>query len=163
MKIYSNSKVTDPGKKKKGDDPNPNPTYTPGKTKKTYTSGRSLTGHKDYGKENPKNKDAKFIEDARAKKQDIAYKDGKPYRAGYTTETREEGTFTPGKIPIPKPTIKIKVTSSKPEQKPVKKEVKATNKKSGKLKPMGMTYGTDSPKKGGGTAYKKKVRGLLNR
>lgn len=79
-----------------------------GKEKKTYTPARAFTGHAEYGKENPNNPDAKFIEDARKKKQDIAYdKDQKPYRAGVTTISKDpdkgfskltihKGSSTPG-------------------------------------------------------------------
>ncbi len=91
MKTYSNK--IDPPKKKKS---NAEITLTRGKEEKTYTPARELTGDKRYGKENPKNKDAKFIEDARAKKQDIAYKDGKPYRAG-NTEVKK----SPDKVGVP--------------------------------------------------------------
>ena len=157
MKVYSN--VTDPGKKKKSDG---YPTYTPGKETKTYTSSRALTGDKRYGKEDPKNKDAAFIEEARKKKQDIAYKDGKPYRAGTTTVTKEEGRFTSPKIPIQKPG-RVPLPTVKKEV--VKKEVKATKKSAGKLKPMAMTYGTSKVSKGketGGNKYKNKVRAIIN-
>lgn len=156
MKTYSN--VTDPGKKKKGASSSGYPTYTPPKEKKEYTPTRALTGDKRYGKENSAGKDADFIEKARAKKQDIAYdKDKKPYRAGVTTVTKEPGKFTAAKVAIPTPTrmsIKSNVVAKK------KPEVKATGHKTGKLKPMAMTYGTDSPK-GGGTKYKNKVKSLL--
>lgn len=159
MLIRSNkTKLTDPGKKKNNG--SKYPTYTEGKETKTYTPTRALTGDKRYGKENPKNADAPFIEKARSKKQDIAYdKSGKPYRAGVTTTTKEPGKFTAAKIGIEKP----KINTKKPAATAPKKEVKATKKKTGKLKPMAMTYGTDSPKRGGGTSYKNKVRGLLKR
>lgn len=163
MKVYSN--VTDPGKKKKKNGSS-YPEYTPGKETKTYTSSRALTGDPRYGKENPKGKDAPFIEKAREKKQDIAYdKSGKTYRAGVTTVTKEPGKFTAAKIAIDKPTIKLSKSVTKPTKPTVtaKKEVKSTGSKKGKLKPMSMTYGTDSPKKGGGTSYKNKVKSLLGR
>lgn len=137
-----------------------------GEETKTYTPSRALTGDKRYGKENPANKDAKFIEDARANKQDISYKDGKPYRAG-TTTTSKSPDRVDVKIPVKKP--EFKPTSNTPAKTPAKKnpEVKPIKKSSGssggRLKPMAMTYGTDSPTKGGGTMYKNKVRAILKR
>lgn len=73
-----------------------------------YKAERTFTGNPAYGKESPKNKDASFIEEARAKKQDIAYdNEGKPYRAGQTTVIKKPDQFT----------TKIKVT---PDIRPVK-------------------------------------------
>ena|SRR6478672_733983 len=123
---------------------------TPGKETKSYTPARTFSGHPAYGKDNPSKKDPEFIEKARSEKKDIAYdKAGKPYRAGYT-ETKKE----PDQV-----SAKIKVV---PDIRPVKLQTKVIvrhkeGQKSGKLKPMGMTYGTDSPN-GGGTKYKMKVR-----
>ena len=125
--------------------------FSRGKETKTYTSARSFTGNPAYGKDNPSKPDPEFVEKARAEKKDIAYdKAGKPYRAGYT-ETKKE----PDQV-----STKIKVV---PDIRPVKLQTKVlvkhkTGQQSGKLKPMGMTYGTDSPSKGGGTKYKMKVK-----
>jgi hypothetical protein len=78
-------------------------TFERGKTTKSYEAKRVHTGHPAYGKEDPSKKDAAFIEEARKKKQEIAYdKEGKPYRAGVTTETK-----TPDKIGITKTKIRI--------------------------------------------------------
>lgn len=151
MKTYSN-KVIDPKKKKSS----VTMTVTPGKEKSEYKSTRVLSGHPEYGKEKASNKDAKFIEDARKKKEDVVYKDGKPYRAGTTTTTKEKD----------KVAIDVKVEHPKFKMVPAKekgsfKEPGASKTK--KLKPMAMTYGTDSPTKGGGTKYKNKVKSLLGR
>lgn len=158
MKTYSN-KAIDPTDKKK---PKSNVTYNleRGKEKKEYKAERTLSGHPEYGKENASNKDAKFIEDARAKKEDIAYKDGKPYRAGTTTVTKTPDKFSMD-VKVDKPNFKPVSKPAVPEKK--KEEGGNTGKKMGKLKPMAMTYGTDSPTKGGGTMYKKKVRSLMGR
>lgn len=76
---------------------------TPSKTTKTYAPARTHTGHPAYGKENPKNKDAAFIEEGRKKKQDIVHdSEGKPFRAGFTTEKT-----TPVKLTATTPKIKI--------------------------------------------------------
>lgn len=154
MKIRSNK--IDPPKKKKTE---AELTFKRGSEERTYTPARTLTGDKRYGKENTKNKDAKFIEDARSKKQDIAYKNGKPYRAGYT-ETKKNPDQVKVKMNVTPDIKKVemkKVTTKKPETKPV--SGKKIGKSSGKLKPMAMTYGTDSPKSGG-TKYKNKVKAL---
>jgi hypothetical protein len=92
-----------------------------GKETRTYTPARALTGDKRYGKESPEKEDPKFIEDARSAKQDIAYKDGKPYRAGFTSVTKEPDKFTT-KIDVHPKISKIKVIE---EDAP-----KASNKKS---------------------------------
>jgi len=87
-------------------------TFERGKTTKHYESKRVHTGHAAYGKENPNNKDAAFIEEARKKKQDIAYdKDKKPYVAGETTTTK-----TPDKIGITK--VKLRIVPPKTPVKP---------------------------------------------
>jgi len=157
MKTYSN-KAIDPPKKKVQS--NVTLGFQKGSEKKEYTPTRVLSGHPEYGKESSSNKDAKFIEDARAKKEDIAYKDGKPYRAGTTTVTKTPDKFTTN-VTVDKPNFK---PVSKPAMEEKKKpEANNTGKKMAKLKPMAMTYGTDSPTKGGGTMYKKKVRSLLGR
>jgi len=160
MKTYSNK--TGPGQPKKS---GVSLSFKRGAETKTYTPSRALTGDKRYGKENAENKDADFIEDARAKKQDIAYKDGKPYRAGVTT-VKKDADKVDVQIPVNKPEIK-KVTP-KPaavveNKKTPAPEKKSTGKSGGRLKPMAMTYGTDSPTKGGGTMYKNKVRAILKR
>lgn len=162
MKIRSNK--IDPPKKKKESSSSVELSIKPGKEKSTYTPARALTGDTRYGKEDASKKDAKFIEEARAKKQDIAYKDGKPYRAGTTTTTKEKDQVSIT-IKNDRPKIKnVPLTSSKPAEKKVeKKQVKSSGKSSGKLKPMAMTYGTDHPTKGGGTMYKKKVRAIRGR
>lgn len=137
-----------------------------GEEKKEYTPTRALTGDKRYGKENAANKDAKFIEEAREKKQDIAYKGGKPYRAGVTTTSKQPDKVNVN-IPVKKPNIApvaSKVADKKPvDTKPAPTKKPSSAKSPGKLKPMAMTYGTDSPSKGGGTMYKNKVRALLKR
>jgi hypothetical protein len=168
MKIYSN--VTDPGKKKKitkttvkkvGSAPKKESgvemTFERGKTTREYTPADVRTGDKRYGPESKTKPTPAFVKEAQAKKKDIVMKGGKPYRAGYT-EVKEDA---------PKFSSKIKVT---PDVRPVKtttttvtKEKKASGKSGSKLKPMAMTYGTDSPTKGGGTKYKKKVRSLMKR
>jgi hypothetical protein len=98
------------------------PTFKRGKETKTYDKARTFTGLKDYGKENPNNKDAEFIEEARRKKQDIAYdKEGKPYRAGHTTVTKAADKFSADvKVGIPKITKEEKVVYE--EEKPKEKE-----------------------------------------
>lgn len=125
------------------------PTITHGQDKSTYTPARTMTGDKRYGNESAGNKDAKFIQDARDKKQDIARdSEGKPYRAGYTKTERTPDSISPTKINVPK--LKLAV-----QQKTLYDRT-ATEKPT-KLKAMGMTYGTDSAK-GGGTSRKMKVR-----
>ena len=135
-------------------------TLTPGKEKTEYKEARVHSGHPEYGKENPNNKDAKFIEDARKKKQDIAYdKDNKPYKAGTTTTTKEKDKVAINVDVVHRPLKMV------PAQEAAKtSEAKKTgSSKMKRLKPMAMTYGTDSPTKGGGTMYKRKVRSLLGR
>lgn len=120
---------------------------TPGKTTKTYTPARELTGHKEYGKENAKNKDAAFIEEARKKKQDIAYdKDQKPYRAGVTTETS-----TPPKLSITTPKIRIAKVSSNKAVKPKKsaEEIRSENDKPTTRKLPRIAYLRNKDAKGG--------------
>ena len=60
-----------------------------GKETRKYSPIRELTGDPRYGKESPSNKDPDFVERARAAKVDVVRKDGKPYRAGVTTVTKE--------------------------------------------------------------------------
>lgn len=135
-------------------DPDPKLTHTRGKVKKTYTPTSVETGSEAYGKSGKGTKVAKLLSDARSKKQDIAYDDeGKPYRAGVTTETSEPPRLSvqidKPKIPTRKESIRITV--------PKKPEAVAAKKKPAKLKPMGMTYGTSGTNKGG-TKYIKRVR-----
>lgn len=70
-----------------------------GKTTKTYTPGDVRTSHPGYGKERSGGEAPGFIKSAQAEKKDIVMKDGKPYRAGYTEETK-----TPDKA-----TVKIRI------------------------------------------------------
>jgi hypothetical protein len=79
-----------------------------GKETRTYTPARTLTGDTRYGKENADSQDPEFVEDARKAKQDIAYKDGKPYRAGYTSVSKEPDKFTT-KIDVHPKISRIKV------------------------------------------------------
>lgn len=159
MKTYSN-KIDPPKKKKGATGSSVELTFSRGKETKDYQSARAHTGDKRYGNENPKNKDAKFIEDARAKKKDIAYdSEGKSYRAGYTKTTKEPDKVG---INIKKPDLSgVKIVESKKIE--PKKEVKKSGKSGGKLKARAMTYGTDDPKKGGGTKYKNKVKAIMRR
>ncbi len=105
-------------------------TFARGKETKTYTAARHLGG-KGYGSENPNKKDAAFIDEARAKKQDIAYKDGKPYRAGVTTVTK-----APDKIGFTQPKVKLTLVTEKTKKvMPASKtaaEISAKGKKPGK-------------------------------
>lgn len=108
---------------------------TPGKTTKEYTHARVHTGHKAYGKENPKNADPAHVHEARAKKKDISYDaEGKPYRAGHTTtkETPPKANITTPKITIgrveKKESVKPKTPASEIRQKggkpPVRKMIR---------------------------------------
>jgi hypothetical protein len=65
-----------------------------GKETSTYKPTRALTSDPKYGKENPSAPDPKFIQDARKHKQDIVHHDGKAYRAGVTTVSKEKDQHT---------------------------------------------------------------------
>lgn len=153
MKVSSN-KTIDPPKKKKS---SVQLGFKKGKETKEYTPARVLSGHKEYGKEDATKKDAAFIEEARAKKQDIVHKDGKPYRAGHTKVTKEPDTHT---IDVEIEHPKFKLAPAAKVEKKVEKKDTGSGKSGGRLKPMNMTFGTDDPKRGGGTKYKKKVRSI---
>lgn len=72
-----------------------------GKTTKTYTPSDVRTGDVRYGKEGS-GETPDFVKKAQAAKQDIVHHKEKPYRAGFTTETK-----TPEKV-----SIRIKSTPS---------------------------------------------------
>lgn len=121
-----------------------------GKETKTYTKAVAYTGDKRYGKDNPSAPQPKHVLEAQKNKQDISFdKEGKPYRAGFTTTKKSGPVIQPAKIEIKKPKVSLQSETV---------YEKTASKKPGKLKPMAMTYGTDDPKKGGGTKYKMKVR-----
>lgn len=120
-------------------------TFERGKTTKTYTPKREFTGHKAYGKDNPSKPDPKFVEEARAKKKDIAYdKEGKPYRAGETTESK-----TPDKVSIVTPKLKIsKVTTNVKPHKSTE-EIRQQNAPGPKKKMERVFYLRNKDSKGG--------------
>lgn len=124
-------------------------TIAAGKESSTYKPARTHTGDTRYGKEDPGKADPRFVEDARRNKQDVAFdKEGKPYRAGFTTKTS-----TPPKMNV---SVQIGDQDLRPLVPHQAQSPKKSGKSSGKLKAMAMTYGTDSSK-GGGTKYKNKV------
>jgi hypothetical protein len=169
MKIYSNvsktpKKKKDPAKtttvhvrEKVGKAPDKSKdgvtmTAKKGETKKTYAAQDVRTGHKEYGKESKTKPTPQFIKDAQDKKKEIVIKNGKPYRAGTSTE-KHEGPRLATKMNITPDIRPVKMST-----KTVPVKAKTSGKLGGKLKAMGMTYGTDSPKKGGGTKYVDKVK-----
>lgn len=58
-----------------------------GTTKTSYTPADVRTGHSEYGKESATKPTPKFVTDAQKQKKDIVMKNGKPFRAGFTTKT----------------------------------------------------------------------------
>jgi hypothetical protein len=127
-------------------------TMTPSTEKKVFKPADVRTGDKRYGKESATNPTPGFVKKAQGAKVDIATKDGKDYRAGYTTTQKEPAKFASVQK-LPKVKAKLDIRTNVETDK-----VKSSKSKTGKLKAMAMTYGTDSPKKGGGTKYKKKVK-----
>jgi hypothetical protein len=123
--------------------------------KKTYTPETANTGHPAYGKESKTAPVPKFVRDAQKKKQDIVYKNDLPYRAG-RTKIEDPGAKLTTVQKVPTLEFKFPKGTSSSTGKPPSKT--SSGKSKGKLKAMGMTYGTDSPSKGGGTSYKKRVR-----
>jgi len=171
MKIYSNVTEDDtPGKSKKKKSSSTNVEkgkgksqsevelgFERGKSKSTYKPASAETGHPAYGKPGAGSKVRSLLDKARSAKVDIAHDDeGKPYRAGYTTAEKEPDKFTV-KLNV-KPSIPDRINPPSGNKTPIAtKSAAVVKKKPGKLKAMAMTYGTDSPSKGGGTMYKKKV------
>lgn len=150
-KVIGYKKVVTPGKQiEKGEPLKVAVKVTPGKTTKAYKPADERTGDPAYGKESKTKPTPQFVKDAQAKKQDIVEKGGLKYRAGYTSTKTEPNTA--------KATTSFKPGFKTPDKVTYEPVYEKTAAKKGKLKAMAMTYGTDSPTKGGGTKYKKKVR-----
>ena len=127
-------------------------TMTPGKEKKIFVKADVRTGDKRYGAESKTKPTPDFVKKAQNAKVDVATKGGKDYRAGYTTTQKEPAKFASvTKLPKVKAKLVVKTNVESDDTKKAKS-------KTGKLRPMAMTYGTDSPKRGGGTKHKNKVR-----
>lgn len=62
-------------------------------------------GAKSYGKESLSKETPGFVKDAQAKEKDIVMKDGKPFRAGYTTFKKEDDKVSFGKKDVKIPGI----------------------------------------------------------
>lgn len=124
-----------------------------GETTKSYKTGDERTGAKEYGKESKTKPTPSFVKEAQAKGREIVTKNGLRYRAGYRTDTKKPDT-TNTTIKV---TPEIKTVPMK-KQVPVYTDDRAKSAKNPKLKAKAMTYGTDDPKKGGGTKYKARVR-----
>jgi len=81
--------------------------FKKGKETRAYEKQDVRTGDVRYGAESKDKPTPGFVKEAQRKGQDIAYKDGKSYRAGTTTTLKEPDQFT----------TKIKVT---PDIRPMK-------------------------------------------
>jgi hypothetical protein len=168
MKIISNVGDDTPGKSKKKSKTNVTKgtgksqttvelKIQPGSEKRKYTPSSAETGHPAYGKGGGTGSKLKpMLDKARAAGADVAHdKDGKPFRAGTTTVTKtpaKSTTVVNLRPHIPKP-----VQGELEKRKAASVQKKVVKSKPAKLKARAMTYGTDSPKKGGGTLYKRKV------
>lgn len=123
----------------------------------TYKPVDVRTGKAEYGKESATKPTPEFIKKAQSGRVDTIVgkggsqgKEGLSYAAGVRTTTPDKVTssFTPPRLrfeksaPAKQASVRVSTNKSKP----------------GKLKAMDMTYGTDSPKKGGGTKYVKRVK-----
>lgn len=87
--------------------------FKKGKETRTYEKKDVRTGDPRYGKESMEKDTPGFVKEAQGKKQDIAYKDGKPFRAGTTTVLKEPDKFTTTvKVTPDIRPIKIKMSSS---------------------------------------------------
>lgn len=92
--------------------------FKKGKTKRSYTPASAETGHPAYGPVGSGRKVESMLSKARGAGQDIAYDaDKKPYRAGYTKETKEPDQHS-YEIPVSKPKMegKLSVTPTTPKQ-----------------------------------------------
>jgi len=95
--------------------------FQKGKETRSYEKQDVRTKDPRYGSESSDKPTPGFVKEAQRKGQDIAYKDGKPYRAGVTTTTKEPDKFT----------AKIKVT---PDVRPIKIVMPSGGKGSEKVK-----------------------------
>lgn len=66
--------------------------FQKGKTKKTFKAADVRTGHAEYGAESKTKPTPDFVKKAQAAQVDVIHRDGKPYRAGHTTEHKESDT-----------------------------------------------------------------------
>lgn len=130
--------TTSPGKiVQKGKPTEVSQSFKRGAETRTYTKEVAYTGHPAYGKDNPSKPQPKFVTDAQSKKQDIAYHNGLPYRAGRTTTHKEPDRFATA-IKVT-PQIQMRTMKMTP--------IGGGEKKSaGKLKPMSVTFGGSSKK-----------------
>lgn len=91
---------------------------TAGKTNRKYEPVDVRTGHVAYGPESLTKPVPEFIKEARAKKKDIVYKGGLPYRAGEWVETRTPDIsgssmkFTKADIKPASSSVRVKVMPS---------------------------------------------------
>lgn len=112
------------------------------------------TGHPEYGKESATNPTPQFVKRAQQARVESVLGKGKPEGEPGLTYAAGVRTTTPDKFSMTSAPPRLHFTTPKPELK-AKTSIRV---KPGKLKPMDATYGTDSPSKGGGSRYVKRVR-----